>query len=138
MPPFRSLARQGMLRGMLYQYFSEWGRSFWFFLSAIVKNGHTIEGRPTGVVVWFKSQRSIVFPLSGTLYILCGYRVECSSRENASGALSTRQLPNTVYHWHRRLPILLSSAGCLGKACCETCSIRILASGVRLSGGSKA
>ena len=41
-----------------------------FALPALVKNGHTFEGRPTGIVVELKSERSVVFPLTGTLYSL--------------------------------------------------------------------
>ena len=65
-----------------------------FSLSTLVKNGHTFEGRPTGVVVKLKSERSIVFPLGGTLYSLYGYRVDGSNRENACAVLAPRQLPN--------------------------------------------
>ena len=41
-----------------------------FSLPTVVKNGHTFEGRPTGVVVRLKSEEKIVFPLSGALYSL--------------------------------------------------------------------
>ena len=34
-----------------------------------------------------------MFPLSGTLYSLCGYRVDCSTRENACAVLAPGQLP---------------------------------------------
>ena len=63
-----------------------------FFLPTVVKNGHTFEGRPTGIVVKLKSERSIVFPLTGTLYSLYGYRVDCSTRENACAVLAPGQL----------------------------------------------
>ena len=59
-----------------------------------VKNGHTFEGRPTGVVANLTSEPSTVLPLSGTLYSLYGYRVDCSSRENACVVLAPGQLPN--------------------------------------------
>ena len=52
-----------------------------FSLPTLVKNGHAFEGRPTGIVVKLRSERSIVFPLTGTLYRLYGYRVDCSSSE---------------------------------------------------------
>ena len=61
-----------------------------FSLPTLVKNGHTFEGRPTGVVVRLKSERSIVFPLSGTLYSLHGYLVDCSSKENACAVCQSR------------------------------------------------
>ena len=41
-----------------------------FPLPNLVQNSHTPEGRPTGVVVRLKSERSTVFPLNGTLYSL--------------------------------------------------------------------
>ena len=34
--------------------------------------------------------------------------------------------------------IYLRSLRCLGKACCEACPVRLIASGVGLSGGCKA
>ena len=52
-----------------------------FPLPTLVKNGLTSEGRPTGVVVKLKSERSIVFSLTGTLYTLYDYQVDCSSGE---------------------------------------------------------
>ena len=64
-----------------------------FSLPTLVKNGHTCEGRPTGIVVKLKSERSIVFPLTGTLHSLYGYRVDCSTRENACAVLAPGQLP---------------------------------------------
>ena len=64
-----------------------------FSLPTLVKNGHTFEERPTGIVVKLKSERSIVFPLTGTLYSLYGYRVDCSTRENACAVLAPGQLP---------------------------------------------
>ena len=63
-----------------------------FSLPTLVKNGHTFEGRRTGIVVKLKSERSIVFPLTGTLYSLYGYRVDCSTRENACAVLAPGQL----------------------------------------------
>ena len=65
-----------------------------FSLPTLVKNGHTLEGRPTGIVVKLKSERSIVFPFTGTLYSLYGYRVDCSTRENACAVLAPGQLPS--------------------------------------------
>ena len=69
-------------------------------------NGHTFEGCPTGVVVRLKSERSIVFPLSGTQHNLYGYRVDCSSGENACAVLDPGQLSNKpaidindYHHW---------------------------------------
>ena len=35
-----------------------------------------------------------MFPLSGTLYSLYGYRVDCSTRENACAVLAPGQLPS--------------------------------------------
>ena len=52
-----------------------------FSLPTLVKNGHTFEGRLAGIVVNLKSERLIVFPLTGTLYSLDDYRVDCSTRE---------------------------------------------------------
>ena len=59
-----------------------------FSLPTLVKNGHTFEGRRTGIVVKLKSERLIVLPLSGTLYSLYVYRVDCNSRENACAVLA--------------------------------------------------
>ena len=63
-------------------------------LTTLIKNGHTFEGRLTGVVVKLKSERSTVFALIGTLYSLYGYRVDCSTRENACAVLAPGQLPS--------------------------------------------
>ena len=65
-----------------------------FSLPTLVKNGHTFERHPTGIVVKLKSERSILFPLTGTLYSLYGYRVDCNTRENAYAVLAPGQLPN--------------------------------------------
>ena len=59
-----------------------------------MKHGHTFEGRPAGIIVKLKSERSIVFPLTGNLYSLYGYRVDCSTRGNACAVLAPRKLPN--------------------------------------------
>ena len=64
-----------------------------FSLPTLVNNGHTFEGRPTGIVVKLMSQRSNVFPLTGTLYSLYGYRVDCSTREHACVVIAPGQLP---------------------------------------------
>jgi len=64
-----------------------------FSLPTLVKNGHTFEGRPSGIVVRLKSERSIVFPLSGNLYSLYGYRIDSSSGENACAVLAPGQQP---------------------------------------------
>ena len=53
---------------------------------------HAFEGRPTRVVVTLKSERSIVFPLSGTLNSLYGYRVDCTSMENICAVLAPGRL----------------------------------------------
>ena len=45
-------------------------------------------------MVKLKSERSIVFPLTGNLYSLYGYRVDCSTRGNACAVLAPRKLPN--------------------------------------------
>ena len=70
-----------------------------FSLPTLVKHGHTFEGRPAGIVVKLKSERSIVFPLTGNLYSLYGYRATAelgempvlySARENCqTSPLST-------------------------------------------------
>ena len=44
--------------------------------------------------VGLKSECSIVFPLSGTLFSLCGYRVDTSSRENTCAVLAPGNPPN--------------------------------------------
>lgn len=41
------------------------------------------------VVVEVKSERSIVFPYSGTLFSLYGYRVDSGGKENACTVLTT-------------------------------------------------
>ena len=65
-----------------------------FSLPTLVKNGHTFEGRPTEVVEKLKSERSIVFPLTGNLYSLYGYRVDCSTRGDACAVLAPGKLQN--------------------------------------------
>lgn len=47
-----------------------------------------------GVVDRLKSERSIMFPFSGTLFSLYGYRIDSSSRENAFAILALGQPPN--------------------------------------------
>ena len=64
-----------------------------FSLPTLVKNGHTFEGRPSGIVVRLKSEKSIVFPLSGNLYSLYGYRID-ERGENACAVLAPGQQPN--------------------------------------------
>ena len=64
-----------------------------FSLPTLVKNGHTFEGRPSGIVVRLKSEKSIVFPLSGNLYSLYGYRID-EGGENACAVLAPGQQPN--------------------------------------------
>ena len=59
-----------------------------------MKNGHTFEGQPAGVVVKLKSERSIVFSLTGNLYSLYGYLVDCSTREDACAVLAPGKPPN--------------------------------------------
>lgn len=53
-----------------------------FSLPTLTKNGHICEGYPTGVVVRPKSERSIVFMLSETLFSLqlYSYKIDSSSR----------------------------------------------------------
>ena len=64
-------------------------------LPTLVKNGHTFEGRPAEIVVKLnKSERSIVFPLTGKLCSLYGYRIECSTREDACAVLAPEKLPS--------------------------------------------
>ena len=59
-----------------------------------MKHGHTFEGRSAGIAVKLKSERPIVFPLTGNLYSLYGYRVDCSTRRDARAALAPGKLPN--------------------------------------------
>ena len=54
-----------------------------FSLPTLIKNGNAFEGRPAEIIVRLKSERLIVFPLSGTLFSPYGYRVDSSSKENA-------------------------------------------------------
>ena len=54
-----------------------------FSLPTFVQHGHTFEGRPAWNVVKIKSERSIVFPCTGNLYSLYGYRVDRSTRGDA-------------------------------------------------------
>ena len=65
-----------------------------FSLPTLVKHGHTFEGRPAGIVVKLKSERSIVFPLTGNLYSLYGYRVDCSTRGDTCAVLAPGKLIN--------------------------------------------
>ena len=65
-----------------------------FSLPTLGKKGHTFEGRPAGIVVKVKSERSIVFPLTGNLFSLYGYRVDCSTREDACAVLAAGKLSN--------------------------------------------
>ena len=60
----------------------------------MIKNGRAFEGRPTGVIRRLKSERSIVFPLGGTLFSLHRNRVHSGSRENAYDVLAPRQSPH--------------------------------------------
>ena len=79
-----------------------------------MKNVHTFEGRPTRIAVKLKFERSIVFPLTGNLYSLYGYRVDCSTKENACvvpapGKMSNKPVMNindyhcAVGHFHEAL-----------------------------------
>ena len=63
------------------------------FLHTLSNNDHTFEGRPNGAVVRLKLERSIVFPLSGTLYSLYGYRPDSSSGRKACAVLAPEQAP---------------------------------------------
>ena len=56
-----------------------------------MKDGHTFEGRPAGIVK-LKSERSIVFPLTGNLYSLYDYRVDCGTRGDACAVLALGKL----------------------------------------------
>ena len=57
--------------------------------------GHAFEWCPTGVIARPKSERSIVFALSGTLFSLYGYRVDSTNiRGNACAALAPEQSPD--------------------------------------------
>ena len=64
-----------------------------FSLPTLVRHGHTFEGRPAGIVVKLTFERSIVFPLTGNLYGLYGYRVDCSTRGDACAVLAPGKLP---------------------------------------------
>ena len=65
-----------------------------FSIPTLVKHGHTFEGRPAGIVVKLKSERLIVFPLTGNLYSLYSYRVDCNTRGDACAVLAPGKLPN--------------------------------------------
>ena len=65
-----------------------------FSLPALIKNDHAFKGRLTGVIVRFKSERSIVFTLSGTLFSVYGYRIDSRCRENACVVLVPGQPPS--------------------------------------------
>ena len=65
-----------------------------FSLSTLVKNGRTFGGRPAGIVVKLKSERSIVSPLTGNLYSLYGIRVDCGTREDVHAVLAHGKLFN--------------------------------------------
>ena len=64
-----------------------------FPLPTLVKSSHTFEGHPSGVVARLKSERPIVFPLSGTLDSLYGYRVDRNCRGNACVVLAPGNCP---------------------------------------------
>ena len=55
------LADVAHVSDLRYNFFSE---------PTLVMNGHTFEGRTTGLVVKLKSESSIVFPVSENLYSL--------------------------------------------------------------------
>ena len=77
-----------------------------FFLPTFVKHGHTFEGRPAGIVVKLKSERSIVFSMTGNLYYsLYGYRVDCSTRRDTCAVLALGKLPNKPVVNIKRLPL---------------------------------
>ena len=61
---------------------------------ALVKHRHTFEERPAGIVVELQAERSIVLPLTGSLYSLYGYWVDCSIRGDACAVLAQGKLPN--------------------------------------------
>ena len=65
-----------------------------FPLPTLVKNVHSLGGRPTGIVVRLTLECSIVFPLCGTLYSLYGYRVDRSCGETACAVLAPGQVPH--------------------------------------------
>ena len=67
-----------------------------FPLLTLVKNGNgnTIEGRFARIVVKLMSERSVVFSLTGNLYSLYGYRVDCSTKEDDCAVLAPGKLPN--------------------------------------------
>ena len=73
-------------------------------LPTLPANGHIFGGRPTGGVVRLASERSIMFPFSGTLFSLFGYRVDSGCRENVFVALPPGQPPSrsssNIYDFH--------------------------------------
>lgn len=79
------IANDAHVPGLRYRFFP---------LPILDKNGHVFERGPTRVVVRFKSERSIVFALNVTLFILYGYRVDGSTKENACATLAPGQPPN--------------------------------------------
>ena len=60
-------------------------------LPTLIKSGHAFEARPTEIIVRLKSERSIISPLSGTLFGFYGYRVDS---RNGSAVLAPGQSPN--------------------------------------------
>ena len=67
-----------------------------FSLPTLIKNGQAFEGGPTDIVVRIKSERSTVITLCGTLFSLYCYRVDSSSRENASAVLAPGETAQQV------------------------------------------
>ena len=65
-----------------------------FSLPNPMKNGHAFDGLSTEITVGLKPESSISFPLSGTMFSLCGYRVDSSCRENDCAVLAPGQPPN--------------------------------------------
>ena len=68
-----------------------------FSLPTPVKTGHSFEGRPAGIIVKLKSERSIVFLLTGNLYSLYGYRVDCNTREDSYAVLAPGNCPTSPW-----------------------------------------
>ena len=68
-----------------------------FSLPALVNNSHTFEGPLAGIVVKLKFARSIVFPLTGNLYSLYGYWVDCSTKEDSCAILTPENCPTRTW-----------------------------------------
>ena len=71
-----------------------------------IENRPGFDGRPTSVVVTLTIERSVVFPLSGTLFGLYGYNVGSRSGEHTCAVLAQGEL-------HKKSTINISDFHCL-------------------------